>query len=76
LEGGCRVPIGALASSNGDSLRVTGCILSNDGKTKLESTKSGNIKEAAEVGRAAAEELISKGAKKIEESWRGQYYRS
>jgi hydroxymethylbilane synthase len=76
LEGGCRVPIGALASSNRDSLRVTGCILSNDGKTKLESTKSGNIKEAAEVGRAAAEELISKGAKKIEESWRGQYYRS
>jgi hydroxymethylbilane synthase len=75
LEGGCKVPIGALASSNRDSLRVTGCILSNDGKTKLESTKSGNIKEAAALGRAVAEELISRGAKKIEESWRGLYYR-
>jgi len=75
LEGGCKVPIGALASSNRDSLHVTGCILSNDGETKLESKKSGNIKEAAILGREAAEELISKGAKKIEESWRGSYYR-
>src|SRR5260370_41322476 len=73
LEGGCKVPIGALASSNRDSLRVKGCILSNDGKTRLESTKSGNLKEAAGLGRAAAEELISKGAKKIEERWRGIY---
>jgi hydroxymethylbilane synthase len=73
LEGGCKVPIGALASSNRDSLRVTGTILSNDGKTRLESTKSGNVKEAASLGRRAAEELISKGAKKIEESWRGSY---
>ena len=73
LEGGCKVPIGALASSNRDSLRVTGAILSKDGKTRLESTKSGNIKEATSLGRKAAEELISKGAKKIEESWRGSY---
>jgi len=71
LEGGCKVPIGALASSNRDSLYVTGCILSNDGKTKLESKKSGNIKEASGLGREVAEELISKGAKKIEETWRG-----
>jgi len=75
LEGGCKVPIGALASSNRDSLYVTGCILSNDGKTKLESKKSGNIKEASGLGREVAEELISKGAKKIEETWRGSYYR-
>jgi hydroxymethylbilane synthase len=75
LEGGCKVPIGALASSNRDSLHVTGCILSNDGKTKLESKKSGSIKEATGLGREVAEELISKGAKKIEESWRGSYYR-
>src|SRR5439155_533494 len=62
LEGGCKVPIGALASSNRDSLYVTGCILSNDGKTRLESKKSGNIKEAAGLGREVAEELISNGA--------------
>jgi hydroxymethylbilane synthase len=75
VEGGCRVPIGALASSNRDSLSVTGCILSNDGKTRLESTKSGHFKEATGLGREVAEDLISKGAKKIEESWRGSYYR-
>jgi len=75
LEGGCKVPIGALASSNRDSLHVRGCILSNDGKTKLESKSSGNIKEAARLGREVAEELISKGAKKIEETWRGSSHR-
>jgi hydroxymethylbilane synthase len=73
LEGGCKVPIGALATSNRDSLRVTGCVLSNDGKTRLESTKSGNISEAANLGRGVAEDLVSKGAKKIEESWRDSY---
>jgi hydroxymethylbilane synthase len=73
LEGGCKVPIGALASSNRDSLRVAGCILSKDGKTRLESIKSGSIKDAASLGREVAEELVSKGAKKIEESWRGSY---
>src|SRR2546422_4317265 len=51
-------------SSNRDSLHVTGCILSNDGKTKLESKKSGNIKKAAELGKEVAEELISKGDRK------------
>ena len=74
LEGGGKVPIGALASSNRDSLSVTGSILSKDGKTRLESTRSGNIREGAKIGRMVAEELISKGAKKIEESWRGSYY--
>ena len=74
LEGGCKVPIGALASSNRDSLSITGCILSKDGKTRLESTKSGNMREGAKLGRMVAEELISKGAKKMEESWRGSYY--
>jgi hydroxymethylbilane synthase len=73
LEGGCKVPIGALAYSNRDSLRITGCILSKDGKTRIESTKSGNIKEATSLGRGVAEDLISKGAKKIEESWRNSY---
>src|SRR5881409_1583705 len=75
LEGGCKVPIGALASSTRNSLHVTVCILSNDGKTKLESKKSGNSQEAAGLGREVAEELISKGAKKIEESWRASYFR-
>ena len=74
LEGGCKVPIGALASTNRERLSVIGCILSKDGKTRLESRESGNIREGAKLGRIVAEELISKGAKKIEESWRGSYH--
>ncbi len=73
LEGGCKVPVGGLASTLRDSLRMTGCILSMDGKERLEATKVGNIKDATLLGRMAAEELISKGAKRLEESWRSAY---
>src|SRR5260370_38333367 len=40
LEGGCNVPIGELAPSNRDSLRVAGSILPSDGKTRRESARS------------------------------------
>ncbi len=73
LEGGCKVPIGALASTNRDKLRITSYIYSMDGKERLEATKTGNIADATALGRLVAEELISKGAKKLEESWRGAY---
>src|SRR3989442_6889214 len=51
LEGGCKVPIGALASPNRDSLHVTGCILSNDDGPKLETKKSGNIRMQQGLGK-------------------------
>ncbi len=73
LEGGCKVPIGALASTNRDKLRITSYIYSMDGRERLEATKTGDITDATALGRSVAEELISKGAKKLEESWRGAY---
>ena len=73
LEGGCKVPIGALASAAGEKLRITGHIYSIDGKERLDAMKAGNIKDATTLGRSVADELISKGAKRLEESWRGKY---
>jgi len=35
----------------------------------------GTSSERTGLGESSAEELISKGAKKIEESWRSVYYR-
>ncbi len=73
LEGGCKVPIGALARTARDRLSITACIYSMDGRERLEATRSGSLREATNLGRAVAEELISKGAKKLEETWRGVY---
>jgi hydroxymethylbilane synthase len=70
LEGGCKVPIGALARTARDRLSITACIYSMDGRERLEATGSGSLRDATSLGRAVAEELISKGAKRLEETWR------
>ncbi len=73
LEGGCKVPIGALASANGDRIRLVGCVLSADGKERLFTTKTGKVGDAVEVGQNAAENLIGQGAKRLEDGWRSLY---
>ncbi len=73
LEGGCKVPIGALASTARDGLSITACIFSLDGRDRLEATGSGSIVDAVRLGRSVAEELVSRGAKKLEETWRSVY---
>lgn len=70
LEGGCTAPIGALATiksgliKNGD-IEFTGVLLSRDGQTRLEVTKSQKIDDPVEFGKMCAQELIAQGAKDI-----------
>ena len=73
LEGGCKVPIGALASTARDRLTITACIYSMDGRERLEARGSGSLGDAVRLGRTVAEELVLRGAKKLEESWRTVY---
>lgn len=73
LEGGCKVPIGALASVSGSLLSIMACILSLDGREKLQVKKEGDVNQALTLAREAAEDLLAKGAKKLEESWRQLY---
>jgi hydroxymethylbilane synthase len=73
LEGGCRVPVGALARAHGDRIVMGACIFSIDGKEKLLAERSGNVQKGTALAREIAEELIEKGAKKIEASWRTVY---
>lgn len=40
LEGGCTAPIGALAQLHGDEIHFTGCLLSIDGKERIEVTST------------------------------------
>ena len=70
LEGGCKVPIGALAMADGGKLQLTGCVLSVDGKRRLEARRSGEARDAISLGREVGNELIRQGAKELEEGWR------
>jgi hydroxymethylbilane synthase len=73
LEGGCKVPVGALARAHGDRIMIAASIFSIDGKERLVAERSGDVKEGTVLAREIGKELIEKGAKKIEESWRTVY---
>jgi hydroxymethylbilane synthase len=70
LEGGCKVPIGALASANRDTVHLTACILSADGLERLTVSRTGPSDKPEKIGRTVGEDLLAQGAKKIEETWR------
>lgn len=73
LEGGCRVPIGAVGNANGETLSLYGCIFSLDGKSKITATAKGNLNEAEALGKRVAEDLLGQGAKDLEKAWREKY---
>ncbi len=73
MEGGCKVPLGALASANRDTVQLTAAIFSIDGKERLVAKKTGLAQHAVKVGKSVGGELLEKGAKKIEETWRTVY---
>jgi hydroxymethylbilane synthase len=73
LEGGCKVPLAALGSSSREKMQLVASIFSLDGKQRLTAKRSGGIKDPRTIGREVGRELLSKGAKKIEEAWRTVY---
>ena len=63
LEGGCQVPIGALAEIVEDgTLTVHGLVASLDGETILRGVVQGPAPDAEALGRRLAEDLIGRGA--------------
>ena len=63
LEGGCKLPMAALATIGEDGiLRMTGRVLSEDGTRCLESEATGNTGSACETGSALALKLKEMGA--------------
>ena len=65
LEGGCRVPIGALAREEGDTLTLTGVVASEDGLRFVRDTMSGPAGAAMGLGERLAQRLLDAGADKI-----------
>jgi len=65
LGGGCQMPIGAHATAAGGSLTLTAIVLSLDGTRAVRAESRGAVHEAARVGIAVAEDLLSRGAAEI-----------
>jgi hydroxymethylbilane synthase len=64
IEGGCQVPLGALARVEGDRLRLFSQVCALDGSQQVtaEGVCALNVAEAAALGQRLAEELLGKGA--------------
>ena len=65
LEGGCQVPLGALAEVHGGRLELAAIVCSLDGKVAIEGTRVGDPADPGGVGEALAEELLRRGAGEI-----------
>jgi hydroxymethylbilane synthase len=65
LEGGCQVPVGALATLAGDQLRLSAVVCSLDGARSVERFREGSSGSADEVGLDLAENLLQAGAAEI-----------
>ncbi len=67
IEGGCQVPLGALARVEGDKLRLFSqvCALDASRRAVAEGACSLNLTEAAALGQRLADELLAKGANEI-----------
>lgn len=65
LEGGCQVPIGALARAADTELTLAGVVADVDGERLFRAEETGPIAEAEAVGIRLAEKLLAMGAAEI-----------
>lgn len=63
LDGSCETPIAGLAVLDGDSLHLRGEILRPDGTEAINGDLRGSVSDAADLGRALAEDLLGRAAK-------------
>ncbi len=65
LEGGCQVPVGALATVDNGELTLRAVIASLDGLHAVEGAQAGPAQQGASIGRRLAGELLAKGGDSI-----------
>jgi len=70
LEGGCQVPIGAMARVEGDRIYLEGVVGSLDGDKNLRERITGDTADADALGTGLAEQMLEKGAAEILEEGR------
>jgi hydroxymethylbilane synthase len=65
LQGGCRVPVGALAIPDGERLNLKGLIAHTNGMRVMKDSRSGSIDKPQDLGRELAEVFLRDGAGEI-----------
>jgi hydroxymethylbilane synthase len=65
LEGGCSIPVFANAHLQNGLLRLTGGIISLDGKELIKMTETGSIKDPTQTGTRLANRILEAGGAKI-----------
>ncbi|MCE7063570.1 hydroxymethylbilane synthase [Dyadobacter sp. CY343] len=72
LQGGCSIPVFAMATLNEEQIHITGGIVSLDGSELIRKTQTGAKAFPEELGLALADELLEAGADRILQSIRSQ----
>lgn len=70
LEGGCQVPVGALATVEKDTLDLSATVCSLDGQNAVDWGCTGPVQHAQQLGTELAEEMLADGAYEILEEIR------
>lgn len=65
LEGGCSIPVFALANLEKESLKISGGIVSLDGKTRIAINLEGDSNKPEELGQRLADAVFAEGGKEI-----------
>jgi hydroxymethylbilane synthase len=65
LEGGCQVPVGALATLKGDTVSIYAAACNLDGSDFVKAEASAPLAEAALLGKRLAEDLLNNGATRV-----------
>jgi hydroxymethylbilane synthase len=65
LHGGCLAPVAAWCRMETGRLKLTGRVLSADGRRKLEVTLDTDSQDPIDLGRRVAEELLRQGAAEL-----------
>ncbi len=65
LNGGCSAPVAGYAVLDGDSIKLTGRVISMDGTKLLAVTHEAHMDKATELGVSVAKQLLAEGAQSI-----------
>jgi len=65
LQGGCQIPVGALASVQNGKLKLQGVVASPDGSRLVRGNVEGTAGQPEELGAELADTLLAEGALEI-----------
>jgi len=72
LQGGCQVPVGALATVTSGALELNACVCTVDGTTMVAGREEGAVEQAEQLGVRLAETLMDGGTTAILEGIRAR----